>query len=79
MESKWRWNLFDLYGTDTGFQLAARILGIPFLAWVLKESNVKATIRRPTGPGPDGFGVILATLTLTPADRFPYGFSVEAD
>ena len=79
MESNWRLGVFEKYGSDTGFQLLASIRTHPSGRWLLKESDTLATVRNASGPGPDGFGTILQTITVTAAMRFPYGFLVVGD
>jgi hypothetical protein len=80
LESNWRYNVVDLFGPGTGFELCARLVdGGPLNGWLLvKQNQFQGALYLPPVPGQ--LPVFVQGFTITPGiGHFPYNFVVEPD
>lgn len=79
MESNWRMNVFDVFGSDTQFELCARLLTwlLPGQGWLVKVNPTFSATWQTAFPG--AIPALISFETRDPADHFPYGLGVLPD
>lgn len=80
MESEWRYNVALAGMADGDWDLAARVLGAPFLAIANPDAAQPGSYRLYTGDLSSGLPTFAAYVPI-PAEHphFPYGVAVEPD
>lgn len=80
MESDWRFNVWDLGMTSSGWQLAARAIPTVLKLWLVKESATRFGTFTTFGLAPGRIPVrVSGPFPFPPGQHFPYGQNVLPD